>query len=191
MISAGAAASRAWRSPTADTRRPRHNPDRRTRSRIPVLKLAAAEHVIQTAMKQRERYLSMAESERPVRGNGTLRVDLDHRFDRVARSWGRFLQLGAGAGSCSFSAAATGAPRVAAPERTAAGSHSADTRRFKHLSRRLGRSPVELRKQTLQEFDPGEERFGLFTPVTIHRHELPTPAADGASRPTVTLRAGP
>src|SRR4051795_9918301 len=98
MISAGAAASRAWRSPTADTRRPRHNPDRRTRSRIPVLKLTAGEHVIQTAMKQRERYLSMAESERPVRRNGNPGFDPHHRFDRVAQSWARFLHIGAGAG---------------------------------------------------------------------------------------------
>jgi 2-polyprenyl-3-methyl-5-hydroxy-6-metoxy-1,4-benzoquinol methylase len=50
---------------------------------------------------------------------------------------------------------------MVALEPEAAGSEDGGTSRFERLREQLGLPSVELRRQALQEFDPGDERFDV------------------------------
>ena len=136
----------------------------------------APEPVITLAMELRERYFCVAEIERPGHRHGNLRFHLDFVFEGVDLAGARVLDIGAGAGWCSFYAAAAGADRVVALEPQAAGSDEEDTSQFGRLREQLGLTSVELRRESLQEFDPGEERYDvLLMHASInHLHEPST-----------------
>ena len=114
------------------------------------------------SMELRERYFTAAEAEWPVRRSGNLRFYLDYLFEGVDLRGARVLDIGAGGGRFTFYAAAAGAARVVALEPEADGSDAGVTTQFEHVRDRLGLDSVELRHETLQEFDPGDELFDVF-----------------------------
>jgi SAM-dependent methyltransferase len=113
-------------------------------------------------MELQERYFAAAEAEWPVRRTGNLRFYLDYLFDGVDLRGARVLDIGAGGGRYSFYAAAAGAAHVVALEPEAAGSDSEAAIQLERVRNRLGADLVELRRETLQEFDPGDELFDVF-----------------------------
>ena len=113
-------------------------------------------------MELRERYFSVAEAEWPVHRTGNLRFYLDYLFEGIDLQGARVLDIGAGGGRYSFYAAAAGAARVVALEPEEAGSDTGVASQFEQVSDRLGVDSVELRHETLQEFDPGDELFDVF-----------------------------
>ncbi len=127
-----------------------------------------------SVMELRERYFSTAEAEWPVRRTGNLRFYLDYLFEGVDLRGKRVLDIGAGGGRYSFYAAAAGAAHVVALEPEAAGSDAGVTTQFERFSEQLGVDTVELRHETLQEFDPGDERFDvLFMHASINHLDEP------------------
>jgi SAM-dependent methyltransferase len=125
-------------------------------------------------MEVRDRYFALAEAEWPVRRPGNLRFYLDHLFEGIDLQGARVLDIGAGGGRYSFYAAAAGAARVVALEPEAAGSDTGAATRFEQVRDRLGVDSVELRNETLQEFDPGDERFDvLFMHASINHLDEP------------------
>jgi SAM-dependent methyltransferase len=125
-------------------------------------------------MDLRDRYFSMAEAEWPVQRPGNLSFYVNYLFDGVELAGKRVLDIGAGSGRYSFYAAAEGARHVVALEPEAAGSDSGVTSQFEHVRESLGVDSVELRHQTLQEFDPGDERFDvLFMHASINHLDEP------------------
>jgi CelD/BcsL family acetyltransferase involved in cellulose biosynthesis/SAM-dependent methyltransferase len=112
-------------------------------------------------MKPQELYFSVAEAERSVRRIGNLRFYVEYLFNGVEFAGARVLDVGAGAGWYSFYAAAAGAAHVVALEPGTAGSTQGGTSLFENLRERLGPESVELRHETLQEFNPGDERFDV------------------------------
>jgi SAM-dependent methyltransferase len=125
-------------------------------------------------MELRDRYFSMAEAEWPVQRSGNLRFYLDYLFDGVELAGASVLDIGAGSGRYSFYAAAAGAEHVVALEPEAAGSGEGVTTQFEHVRDSLGLDSVELRQETLQEFEPGGERFDvLFMHASINHLDEP------------------
>lgn len=125
-------------------------------------------------MEVRDHYFAVAEAEWPVRRPGNLRFYLDYLFEGVDLQGARVLDIGAGGGRYSFYAAAAGAARVVALEPEAAGSDTAVATRFEQVRNRLGLDSVELRNETLQEFDPADERFDvLFMHASINHLDEP------------------
>jgi SAM-dependent methyltransferase len=125
-------------------------------------------------MELRERYFSVAETEWPVRRAGNLRYYLDYLFEGVDLQGARVLDIGAGGGRFTFYAAAMGASRVVALEPEAAGSDSGVSSQFANVRERLGVDGVELRNETLQTYDPGDERFDvLFMHASINHLDEP------------------
>jgi SAM-dependent methyltransferase len=135
-----------------------------------------------------ERYLSVVKAEWPERNVRNLRFYLDYLFDGVPLAGRRVLDVGAGDGVYSFYLAAAGAERVVALEPESAGSTAGVTGSFSRLAEALGLDSVELRTETLQDFDPGDERFDvLFLHAAInHLDESATMALgrDEAARQT-------
>ena len=125
-------------------------------------------------MELRERYYSTAEAEWPVRRTGNLRFYLDYLFEGVDLRGARVLDIGAGGGRFTFYAAAAGAARVVALEPEADGSDTGVTTQFEQVRDRLGVDSVELRHETLQEFDPGDELFDvIFMHASINHLDEP------------------
>ena len=125
-------------------------------------------------MELRERYFTAAEAEWPVRRSGNLRFYLDYLFEGVDLHGARVLDIGAGGGRFTFYAAAAGAARVVALEPEADGSDAGVTTQFEHVRHRLGVDSVELRHETLQQFDPGDERFDvIFMHASINHLDEP------------------
>ena len=125
-------------------------------------------------MELRERYFSAAEAEWPVRRTGNLRFYLDYLFEGVDLRGARVLDIGAGGGRYSFYAAAAGAARVVALEPESAGSATGVATRFEQVRDQLGVDSVELRHETLQEFDPGDQLFDvLFMHASINHLDEP------------------
>jgi SAM-dependent methyltransferase len=135
-----------------------------------------------------ERYLSVVEAEWPGRNVGNLRFYLEYLFDGVPLAGRRVLDIGAGDGVYSFYAAAAGAERVTALEPEAAGSTPGVSRRFARVAEALGLDSVELRGETFQDFDPGDDRFDvLFLHASINHLDEPATMAlhrDPAARET-------
>jgi SAM-dependent methyltransferase len=125
-------------------------------------------------MEVENRYFALAETEWPVRRPGNLRFYLDQLFDGIDLRGARVLDIGAGGGRYTFYAAAAGAARVVALEPEAAGSANGVATRFEQVRRQLGVDSVEFRNATLQEFDPGDERFDvLFMHASINHLDEP------------------
>jgi SAM-dependent methyltransferase len=117
-----------------------------------------------------ERYLSVVKAEWPERNVGNLRYYLEYLFEGVPLTGRRVLDVGAGDGVYSFYAAAAGAERVTALEPEDAGSTAGVTRRFSRLGEALGLSSVELRTETFQDFDPGQDRYDVLFLHAVINH---------------------
>jgi SAM-dependent methyltransferase len=117
-----------------------------------------------------ERYLSVVKAEWPERNVGNLRFYLEYLFDGVPLAGRRVLDIGAGDGTYSFYAAAVGAERVTALEPEAAGSAAGVTRRFSRLGEALGLGSVELRTDSFQDFDAGDDRFDVLFLHAVINH---------------------
>jgi 2-polyprenyl-3-methyl-5-hydroxy-6-metoxy-1,4-benzoquinol methylase len=135
-----------------------------------------------------ERYFSVVEAEWPGRNVGNLRFYLDYLFDGVPLAGRRMLDVGAGDGLYSFYAGAAGAERVVALEPEAEGSTVGATGKFSRVAAALGLDSVELRRETLQDFDAGPERFDVvFMHAVINHLDEPATMAirrDEAARET-------
>ncbi len=75
------------------------------------------------------------------------------------------LDIGGGSGVFSLYAAAAGATRVLCLEPEAAGSLKGKRETFERVAEASGALPVEMRGLTLQEYEPGDERFDI---VMLH-----------------------
>jgi SAM-dependent methyltransferase len=138
-----------------------------------------------------ERYFSVVKAQWPERNVGNLRFYLEHLFDGVPLTGRRVLDIGAGDGVYSFYAAAAGAERVTALEPEVAGSTAGVTRRFTRFAEALEISSVELRTETFQDFEPGDDRFDvLFLHAVInHLDESATMAIDREEAARETYRS--
>jgi SAM-dependent methyltransferase len=106
-----------------------------------------------------ERYLSAMAQE--GRRPGNLRFAMRKLFDGVDLEARTALDIGAGEGETSLYAASAGARRVVALEPEAAGSRADMRTAFERVRGRLGADQIELWPVTLQDFDPGDERFDV------------------------------
>ena len=99
--------------------------------------------------------------EQEGRNPGTLRFETEKLFGHLSFKDRSVLDIGAGDGHTSMYAACAGATRVVALEPEAAGSHGDMRTKFERQADRLGMRQVVLREETLQDFEPGNERFDV------------------------------
>ena len=95
------------------------------------------------------------------RSPGNVRFHSRFLFDGVELRGARFLDVGAGDGTWSLYAAAAGAARVVALEPEGAGSTAGVRDDFAAGVERLGVGQVTLVPTTLQDYEPGDERFDV------------------------------
>lgn len=102
---------------------------------------------------------------------GNLRWEKERTFGDVSFAGRSLLDVGAGAGAVSSYAACMGASRVVALEPEAAGSHAGAVRaKFERIRDALKLDQVELRAETLQEFEPSGEQFDVITSIASINH---------------------
>jgi SAM-dependent methyltransferase len=116
----------------------------------------------------RDRFLTAAEAldHRP----GNLTFQNEFLFDGVDFGDALVLDIGAGDGASSFYAACAGARSVVSLEPEAAGSSSGMISSFGDARDRIGADNVELRAETLQDFDPGDCRFDVLISIASINH---------------------
>jgi SAM-dependent methyltransferase len=100
---------------------------------------------------------------------GNLRYLLETTFERIDLTGRSVLDIRAGKGTAGFYAAAAGAGRVVVVE-PEGGSHSALEDRFRPLRELPSSRRVELRADSLRDFDPGDERFDVLVSMASINH---------------------
>jgi cyclopropane fatty-acyl-phospholipid synthase-like methyltransferase len=71
------------------------------------------------------------------------------------------LEIGCGLGWLSLYAACEGARRVVGLEPEADGSSGGEVAEFKRMGAKLGLGQIEVRSETIQQYDPGQQRFDV------------------------------
>jgi SAM-dependent methyltransferase len=112
-------------------------------------------------MSAEDAYFEAVRSEWPSVNTGNLAHHLQYLFEGVTLPGARVLDIGAGDGLYSLWPAACGARQVVALEPEAAGSSARMRERFERAAVRLGTGNVELRPDTLQEYDPPADPFDV------------------------------
>ena len=108
-----------------------------------------------------QRYFSVVATEWPDHNIGNLRFYLDLLFDGIPLQGRAVLDVGAGDGLYALFMACAGAERVVALEPEVEGSTPGASEKFDRVSEALGVDSIELRRETLQQFDPGPRRFDV------------------------------
>ncbi|GMU23183.1 MAG: hypothetical protein AMXMBFR13_32660 [Phycisphaerae bacterium] len=93
--------------------------------------------------------------------SSNLRFYLAYLFDGVDLVGKRMLDIGAGSGLYGIYAVCSGAAKAVCLEPEAAGSVSGVRQKFDRIVGELELDCVSVSAATLQEFDPGDERFDL------------------------------
>jgi SAM-dependent methyltransferase len=107
------------------------------------------------------RYYEMVRAERPDVNVANLRFYTSRLFEGVPLKRAVVLDIGAGDGLYSLYTVGAGATRLVALEPEVAGSSPGMRERFESAATRLGADSAELRAETFQEYDPGQERFNV------------------------------
>lgn len=115
----------------------------------------------QTSAADLDAYFEGVRSEGVYPHPGNLRFYTRLLFQDISLRGASFLEIGGGSGYLSFYAAFAGARRVVCLEPGSAGSENRRIGQFEALARRFRRPEVSLRPETLQDFDPGGERFDV------------------------------
>jgi SAM-dependent methyltransferase len=100
---------------------------------------------------------------------GNLRYLLETTFERIDLAGRSVLDIRAGKGTAGFFAAAAGAARVVVVE-LEGGPHSALEDRFRRLRELPASQRVELRSESLRDFDPGTDRFDVLVSMASINH---------------------
>ncbi len=111
------------------------------------------------------RFLEAAQAHGMWSTASRLRSYGSYLYQDVPLKGARLLDIGGGSGVFSLYAAAAGASRVLCLEPEAAGSVKGKRETFERVAQASGALPVEMRGLTLQEYDPGDERFDI---VMLH-----------------------
>jgi SAM-dependent methyltransferase len=117
-----------------------------------------------------DRYFSVVAAEWPDHDVGNLRFYLELLFDRVPLRGRAVLDVGAGDGIYSFFMACAGAERVVALEPEVEGSTPGVVEKLDRVSRALGLESVEVRRESLQEFDPDGRQFDVLFMHAVLNH---------------------
>ena len=113
-----------------------------------------------------DRYLAAVSEEGVYPNRGNLEFYVRYLFDGTPLSGATVLEIGGGAGACSYYAASAGARRVVCLEPESEGSSEGMGRAFRRLGERLRLPQVELHEATFQSYDPAPgEAFDL---VLLH-----------------------
>jgi hypothetical protein len=115
-------------------------------------------------------YYRVITDEGLARNQGAIRRYNQFLFGDLSFDDKIVLDIGGGAGLHSFYAAAQGARRVICLEPEAAGSHSNMVTQFHHLAQNLNLSQVELKHQTLQEFEAPSFSFDVIMLLNTINH---------------------
>ncbi len=115
-------------------------------------------------------YYEMVRTEHPETSVGNFAFSLQRMFEGVPLEGSNVLDIGAGDGLHGLHTLAAGASRLVALEPEQAGSTSGMQERFDRAASRLGADSAELRRETLQEFEPGDQRFNTILSVSSVNH---------------------
>ena len=117
-----------------------------------------------------QRYFSVVAAEWPDRDIGNLRFYLDLLFDGIPLEGRVVLDVGAGDGLYALYMACAGAERVVALEPEVEGSSPGVGQKLERVSRVLGVDSLEVRRDSLQEFEPGSRRFDVLFLHSVLNH---------------------
>jgi SAM-dependent methyltransferase len=110
-----------------------------------------------------DQYFRVMREEGSALRKHNLQFELTEVFRNVELAGKSVLDIGAGRGYVSLFCACAGARKVVALEPEAAGSSTGMLRSFGRVVERLGlEDRVELQPITLQDYDPGSDRFDVF-----------------------------
>jgi len=112
-----------------------------------------------------QRFLEAAQAQGMWSTPARLRTYGEYLYSDIDLRGVRLLDIGGGSGVFSLYAAASGASRVLCLEPEAAGSLKGKREVFTQVAEACGATGVEMRPLTLQDYDPGDERFDV---VLLH-----------------------